>query len=62
MHVERPDDTLNVLEAAVQLNLHPETVRRRIREGSIPGFKSGNMLFVEAAAVEELKRRNLADG
>jgi len=35
-------DFLSVQEAAARLNVHPETVRRRIADGEIPAVRLGD--------------------
>ncbi len=44
----------DVLEASKRLDIHPESARRLIREGRIPGaFKFGNKWLVERDKLEQ---------
>jgi excisionase family DNA binding protein len=38
---EKPSRYLTVLQVAAQLNMHPETVRKYLRDGIFPGIKVG---------------------
>lgn len=48
-----PDRLLSIKEAAAELGVHPETVRRWIREGSIPVERYGphGMVRIRAGAL-----------
>jgi len=39
-----PEDVLTTEEAAALLRLHPQTVRRLVRQGTLPGRKLGRDL------------------
>lgn len=43
---ENPPNVLTVLEVAAAYGVHPETVRRWVREGRMAGRKVGNMVFI----------------
>ena len=58
------ENYLDVLEASKILGVHPETVKRLIREGKLPATKFGNKwlidkerLFAFAAVYNRLRRR-----
>lgn len=40
-------------EASKQLRIHPESVRRLIRQGKLPAIKFGNKWLVEKAALSQ---------
>jgi excisionase family DNA binding protein len=40
-------------EVADRLHIHPESVRRLIRQGKLPAIKFGNKWLVEKAALEQ---------
>jgi excisionase family DNA binding protein len=42
-----------VHEASNRLRIHPESVRRLIRQGKLPAIKFGNKWLVEKAALEQ---------
>jgi excisionase family DNA binding protein len=44
------DELLTVEEAAVRVKMHPDTVRRLLREGQIPGVKFGKRQWRISAA------------
>lgn len=45
--MENPfDNYVDVLEAGRRLNIHPESVRRLIRQGKIPGIKFANKWLI----------------
>ena len=47
----------DVLEASARLGIHPESARRLIREGRIPGaFKFGNKWLIERDKLEQFAR------
>lgn len=41
------EDYITVREAARELGVHPETVKRVIREGHLPAIKIRNMWFIK---------------
>lgn len=41
------DSYVDALEIARNLKVHPETVRRLIREGKLPAIKFGNKWIIE---------------
>ena len=44
---ERPAEMLTVLEVAAAYGVHPETVRRWVRESRFAALKVGNTLFIQ---------------
>ena len=42
-----------VSEVADRLNIHPESVRRLIRQGKLPAIKFGNKWLVEKSSLEQ---------
>ena len=40
-------------EASQRLKIHPESVRRLIRQGKLPAIKFGNKWLVERATLEQ---------
>jgi excisionase family DNA binding protein len=42
-----------VNEAADRLNIHPESVRRLIRQGKLPAIKFGNKWLLEKSSLEQ---------
>lgn len=46
-----------VKEVADRLNIHPESVRRLIRQGKLPAIKFGNKWLVEKATLEQYASR-----
>ncbi|MFN2222042.1 MAG: helix-turn-helix domain-containing protein [Chloroflexota bacterium] len=42
-----------VNEVAERLHIHPESVRRLIRQGKLPAIKFGNKWLVEKSALEQ---------
>ena len=47
------DNYVGVNEVAERLNIHPESVRRLIRQGKLPAIKFGNKWLVERATLEQ---------
>ena len=47
------DNYVGVNEVADRLNIHPESVRRLIRQGKLPAIKFGNKWLVERATLEQ---------
>ena len=43
----------DVDEAGKRLKIHPESVRRLIRQGKLPAIKFGNKWLVERATLEQ---------
>jgi len=43
----------DVTEAAKRLDIHPESVRRLIRQGKLPGSKFGNKWLIERDTLEQ---------
>lgn len=43
----------DVSEAGKRLSIHPESVRRLIRQGKLPGIKFGNKWLIERTALEQ---------
>ena len=43
----------DVDEASQRLKIHPESVRRLIRQGKLPAIKFGNKWLVERATLEQ---------
>jgi excisionase family DNA binding protein len=46
-------DYVNVQEAAKRLNIHPESVRRLIRQGKLPARKFANTWLIDRAVLEQ---------
>lgn len=46
-----------VNEVSKRLNIHPESVRRLIRQGKLPAIKFGNKWLVEKAVLEQYASR-----
>jgi excisionase family DNA binding protein len=44
---------LDVDEAARRLRIHPESVRRLIRQGKLPAIKFGNKWLLERATLDQ---------
>ena len=51
--VELLETYAGVNEVATRLNIHPESVRRLIRQGKLPAIKFGNKWLVEKGALEQ---------
>lgn len=52
--MENPfDNYVDVLEAGRRLNIHPESVRRLIRQGKIPGTKFANKWLIRKDELEQ---------
>lgn len=48
--------TIGLEEAAALLKLHPQTIRRKSREGTLPGYKSGHdWIFIEEDLIAWLR-------
>ncbi len=47
------DNYMGVDEVAGRLNIHPESVRRLIRQGKLPAIKFGNKWLVERVTLEQ---------
>lgn len=47
------DKYVDVLEAGRRLRIHPESVRRLIRQGKIPAIKFSSKWLIERAALEQ---------
>jgi len=43
----------DVVEAGKRLSIHPESVRRLIRQGKLPGIKFGNKWLIERDVLEQ---------
>jgi excisionase family DNA binding protein len=50
---ERFSDFLTVRDASERLNIHPESVRRLIRQGKLPARKFANTWLIERAVLEQ---------
>jgi excisionase family DNA binding protein len=51
------DNYAGVEEISDRLNIHPESVRRLIRQGKLPAIKFGNKWLVEKSTLEQYARR-----
>jgi excisionase family DNA binding protein len=51
--VELLETYAGVDEVATRLRIHPESVRRLIRQGKLPAIKFGNKWLVEKGALEQ---------
>jgi excisionase family DNA binding protein len=47
------DQYVGVEEVSQRLHIHPESVRRLIRQGKLPAIKFGNKWLVERATLEQ---------
>ena len=47
------DSYLDAEQVGIRLNIHPESVRRLIRQGKLPAIKFGNKWLVERATLEQ---------
>ena len=47
------DSYLDVDQVARRLSIHPESVRRLIRDGKLPAIKFGNKWLVERSVLEQ---------
>jgi excisionase family DNA binding protein len=50
---DRFRDYLTVRDAAERLNIHPESVRRLIRQGKLPARKFANSWLIEHDVLEQ---------
>jgi excisionase family DNA binding protein len=50
---DRLKDYVRVREAAERLNIHPESVRRLIRQGKLPATKFANAWLIDRAVLEQ---------
>ena len=56
-----PEDLIDVEEAARRFDLHPETIRRLVRQGEIPAFKAGRQWRFSIGMLEHwIKSRSKA--
>lgn len=46
------EDTLTVAEAAELLGIEERTLRRRLRQGTVPGTKTGNVWLIPRSELE----------
>lgn len=51
------DQYADVLEVSKRLNIHPESVRRLVRQGKLPAIKFGNKWLVERSTLEQYASR-----
>jgi len=52
--MDKPFDRfVDILEASQRLNIHPESVRRLIRQGKLPGYKFANKWLIERDVLEQ---------
>ena len=47
------DNYAGVLEAGTRLSIHPDSVRRLIRQGKIPAFKFANKWLIRKDELEQ---------
>jgi excisionase family DNA binding protein len=52
-----PDSLYSVREVAVQLGVHPETIRRLIHDGRLDAVRVGRVLRVHKQAVDSFLAR-----
>jgi excisionase family DNA binding protein len=50
---EHLQDYVTVQEAAKRLNIHPESVRRLIRQGKLPARKFANTWLIDRTVLEQ---------
>ena len=56
--MEEPfDKFVDILEAATRLRIHPESVRRLIRAGKLPGRKFANKWLIQKDVLEQFAAR-----
>jgi excisionase family DNA binding protein len=55
--IELLEQYAGVKEVSERLNIHPESVRRLIRQGKLPAIKFGNKWLVEKATLEQFASR-----
>ncbi len=46
------NNLINALEASHRLKVHPETIKRLIRQGDLAAVKLGNVWFIEKGELE----------
>lgn len=46
------ENYVNVIEAARRLKIHPESLKRLIRQGDLPAIKVGNTWLIEKDKLE----------
>ena len=51
---------LNTEEAAALLKIHPKTLQRMAREGSVPAFRIGDLWRFRASALDEWVRSGVS--
>ena len=51
------DNYAGVLDVSKRLNIHPESVRRLIRQGKLPAIKFGNQWLVDKGTLEQYASR-----
>ena len=51
--LELLDQYSDVIEVGSRLNVHPESVRRLIRQGKLPAIKFGNKWLVDKDTLEQ---------
>jgi excisionase family DNA binding protein len=52
--MDKPFDRfVDIIEASRRLNIHPESVRRLIRQGRLPGYKFANKWLIERDVLEQ---------
>ena len=47
------DQYTDVMEASKRLNIHPESVRRLIRQGKLPGIRFANKWLIKRDVLEQ---------
>jgi len=52
--IDEPSPAVNANDAAEILGVHPETLRRWVREGRIPAVKVGARLRISRATINDL--------
>lgn len=55
--IELLEQYAGVKEVSERLNIHPESVRRLIRQGKLPAIKFGNKWLVDKATLEQFASR-----
>lgn len=55
--VDLLENYAGVAEVSKRLNIHPESVRRLIRQGKLPAIKFGNKWLVEKATLDQYASR-----
>lgn len=50
------DDALTPEQAAERLHVNPETIRRMLRKGELPGFRVGRVWRIASETIDRMQR------